>query len=184
PMRVIFTLLLAVLWCGSIGQAVFFSNPGGGAWNSPATWTCVDNCDDAGSIPGANDIAVITDARVDITANASVGNLFVVSNVPECIGKGGFGSPILTINGQLSGAEPGLSGALEPPSVNVFHSSTSSLTLRFTGSSAFGPVITEWGHNAPIQRVNLDPGASNSLNVDSFTFQTALTISRDRKSVV
>jgi hypothetical protein len=178
-MRVIFTLKLVLLSIVTFGQAIFFSDPAGGDWGSASTWTCVENCDDAGSIPGANDIAfIIVDpgSRVNINNNFQVGELYVLGDVAGSIGKGGL--PVtrtLTINGQLAGLRPDL-GGLEAPSVNVFHSSTATqLNITFTGSSAAGPVITKWGHNSPIPRLFFNPG-TGSLSVDSVSFSQTLTV--------
>jgi hypothetical protein len=140
-------------------QSTFLSNPSGGSWTTAATWTCVGGpC--STTVPTGSDIAVLVGdgaggGSVSLSSNSSIGDIFIVSDATGVLSKSGFGGKVLTINGQLAGTHPDLSGTPQAPSVDVIQDNTG-LTLLFTGANGTNPVITSWSHIATINNVTFD----------------------------
>lgn len=171
----------------AISQITFISTSNGGAWNVGTTWdqtACTSGCVEGQDYPGPGDVAIVAVAAGKwvtfprgMSPSFSCKDLYVVSDVASSLGTTGItGSPTLTIHGQISGALSDFS-ALVPPTVNVFHTSMTSLGIIFTGSNLDDPfsgsVITSWGHISPFYRITLNPGSGNTLRVDSHSIRNS-----------
>ncbi|SMG37503.1 Por secretion system C-terminal sorting domain-containing protein [Marivirga sericea] len=161
------------------GQTTYFSIPAGGNWNSAATWDIGDDFTGGDGIPGPNDVAVILGdgaggGNVLLTANQTVGDVYVQYDNPNVLSKGGFflSTFTLTINGQLAGVDFLGAGAFVEPTTSVIQTNQR-LNLVFTGanlgSTSFNPVITSWGNGSPLRNVTFN-GATGGTNMEVENF--------------
>jgi len=182
-----FSIFFAIVSQG-FGQPVFIAINNGN-WNGTNVWSfdgvtpiscgpCVAGTD----YPGSGDIAVIAVTAgnaVTINGTYAVKDLYLVNNVAGTLRKSGFGTVVFTINGQLSGADPSLDGTLVAPSVNVFQVSMSGVRFTFTGTNIDIPssgAITFWDYATPIVQSFFNPGAGNTIKVDNFSVNGAVTV--------
>ncbi len=156
--KLIFLLLFFSYNQISFAQTTYISVTAGGNWNNANTWD-VDFDDTGGDgIPGPNDIAIVIGdgaggGIVNITSNVEVGDLYVVTDIPNALSKGGalFTNFTLTINGQLGGILPDLSN-FAPPTTTVIENDQR-LFIVFTNANANVPNITNWGTVSALRNV-------------------------------
>jgi hypothetical protein len=191
-MRKLYWLLLFVFGVALQGfsQTFFVSQPGGGNWNVGTTWDqtgCASGCVAGVDYPGPNDIAVILvnpGSAVSLLRTGSpvyeVKDLYIVYNVVGSLRATGIsGTPVILINGQMSGVLDDLSD-YAVPTVNVFQASMSNVIVRFTGSNlddpTSGSVLGSWGFNTPIVRAEYNPGTGNELRIESHGITNSATM--------
>jgi hypothetical protein len=179
-MKNVFIIVLVLGGFPALCQYIFESNPGGGSWNSPSTWRCMDelgiDCTGA-SVPGANDIALISSnssTAITVSGNISIGDIYVMNDVAQnkIRRPTALSAANITINGQLVGISPDLFDLIEPS--NAIFENSGNLTLTFNGANGLDPVIMVWGHNAPLPRVNFSP--TGTITVESFSIRQPATI--------
>jgi hypothetical protein len=156
-------------------QNFYISVPGGGNWNSDATWDLDGDGLDIGTdgIPGANDIAVIIGdnaggGNVNITGNVFVGDIYIQFDNPNVLSKtsAAFVTNTLTIHGQLVGFDFHNTFDIANPTTTVIENDNR-LNIVFTGDNivsgiSSNPAIFSWSHSSPLRNLSFNPSSSST----------------------
>ncbi len=167
------SIFLSLLSNWAYSQTSFFAvNPSSANWNASGRWslsqggvaltcaTCVEGTD----FPGAGDDAYTEGKNVLIPSGfaAKVNNLYVDYTTPNGITAGLGSSRSVTINGELAAYDPVALG-YAIPTVAVINTSSSSLSLVFTGANNVSVINpTAWSISAPLRQISFNPALSTT----------------------